>query len=186
MSNVRAIRGTSREPWRVSRLAGEGVGEATGLGVAVGRGVDFGVAVRTGVGRGVAIVVGVGEGVREGATVGVGNSPVVGVATAVGFGVGTEIGLLEAMADGVGSGADDGDAGGASEHPVTANTSERNRQATARCIRTTHVTVRVRRSRWNGYRQPTTLPIDPTRTVRDLRPPGPSRMAVSANSLSPQ
>jgi hypothetical protein len=132
MSNVRAIRGTSREPWRVSRLAGEGVGEAAGLGVAVGRGVDFGVAVRTGVGRGVAIVV--------------------GVATAGGFGVGTEIGLLEAMADGVGSGADDGDAGGASEHPVTANTSERNRQATARCIRTTHVTVRVRRSRWNGYR----------------------------------
>ena len=186
MSNVRAIRGTSREPWRVSRLAGEGVGEAAGLGVAVGRGVDFGVAVRTGVGRGVAIVVGVGEGVREGATVGVGNSPVVGVATAVGFGVGTEIGLLEAAADGVDSGADDGDAGGASEHPVTANTSERNRQATARCIRTTHVTVRVRRSRWNGYRQPTTLPIDPTCTVRDLRPPGPSRIAVSANSLSPQ
>jgi hypothetical protein len=68
MSNVRAIRGTSREPWRISRLAGEGVGEAAGLGVAVLTGVGEGVAVGVGVGSGVGAAVGLAAAVWMAAT----------------------------------------------------------------------------------------------------------------------
>jgi hypothetical protein len=96
MSKVRAIWSVVREPWRISVLAGDGVG----VGFAVGRGVERGVgfAVGCGVEGRVGVAVGLGVGAGVGLAVGwfVGLGDDVAAAGRVGFGV----------ADTVGPGAD--------------------------------------------------------------------------------